>query len=178
MKKVKVDVTKLPNYASLSEEAKKALADLEVEVDEPDYSGYVKKDVFDKKASEAADLSKQLKSKMSETELAEAESRKVVDDLRTELAALKKEKTISSYKAEYLGLGYSDELAVASAEALASGDMAKVFANQKQFIEQQKKNATAAALNQQPTLTAGQPLQPSSPEDVLLGKIKAEIGLK
>ena len=65
--KVKVDTSKINGFDALDENAKKALAGLEVEVPEPDYTGYVKKEVFDKKASEAADLSKQLKSKMTES---------------------------------------------------------------------------------------------------------------
>lgn len=158
--KVKVDVKNIPNYDKLSVEEKlKALTEYEVDMpDATDLSGYVTKEVFDKKASEAAALSKQLKSKMTESEIAEAESRQAIDDMKAELESLKREKTVAGYKAEYLGLGYDDESAQLSANALAEGNTAKVFELQKAFIEEQKKKASANALNAQPGLTTGKSL--------------------
>ena len=73
--KVKVDVKNIPNFDAMSAEDKiKALMNYEVDAPDMDMTGYVPKEVFDKKASEAAALSKQLKSKLTESELAEAES--------------------------------------------------------------------------------------------------------
>lgn len=175
--KVKVDTSKIKGFDALDENAKKALAEIEVEVPEPDYTGYVKKEVFDKKASEAADLSKQLKSKMTESELAEAENAKQLLDMKTELANLKKEKTISGYKAKYLGLGYDEQHALESAQALAEGDMEKVFAIQKAFIEGTKKEATAKALNTQPELTPGKPATQADAEKAEQAKIRDWFGL-
>lgn len=175
--KVKVDTSKINGFDALDENAKKALAGLEVEVPEPDYTGYVKKEVFDKKASEAADLSKQLKSKMTESELAEAENAKQLLDMKTELANLKKEKTISTYKAEYLGIGYDEQSAIDSATALAEGDVNKVFAIQKAFIENTKKDATAKALNAQPELTPGKPATKADAEQAEQAKIRDWFGL-
>ena len=70
--KVKIDTTKIPNFDAFSEEQKAAISAMEIDVPEPDYTGWVKKDVFDKKASEAAELSKQMKSKMTEAEIEQA----------------------------------------------------------------------------------------------------------
>lgn len=157
--KVKVNVKDIPNYENLTAEEKiKALTEYEVDVPDRGMDGYVTKELFDKKASEAASLSKQLKSKMTESELAEAESKQALEDMRAELDSLKKEKTISGYKAEYLGLGYNEETAQESAIALAEGNHAKVFELQKAFIEEQKKQASANALNMQPGLTTGKTL--------------------
>ena len=177
--KVKVDVKKIPNFDKLSVEEKvKALTEYEVEVPETDMSGYVTKEVFDKKASEAASLSKQLKSKMTESELAEAESKQALEDMKTELENLKKEKTISGYKAEYLGLGYDDESAQASALALAEGDTSKVFELQKAFIEDQKKKASANALNSQPGLTTGKTLTGEDAQKAQETQLKQWFGVK
>ena len=57
---MKIDITKLDGYREdMTAEEKVAL--YEAYEYEPDYTGYVKKDVFDKKASEAASLSRELK---------------------------------------------------------------------------------------------------------------------
>ena len=176
---MKVDVRNIPNYDKMSPEEKlKALTEYEFEVAETDMSGYVTKEVFDKKASEAAALSKQLKSKMTESELAEAESKQALDDMKAELETLKREKTISGYKAEYLGLGYDDESAQASALALAEGNTSKVFELQKAFIEDQKKKASANALNSQPGLTTGQGLSSADVAKAQETQLKQWFGVK
>lgn len=175
--KVKVDTSKVNGFDALPEDVQKQIAEIEVEVPEADHTGYVKKDVFDKKASEAAELSKQLKSKMTEAELAEAENQKALSDMKSELANLKREKTISNYKAEYLGIGYDEQNALESATALAEGDVTKVFAIQKAFIENARKEATAKALNEQPTLTAGKPISKAEADMAEKAKIEHWFGL-
>ena len=177
--KVKVNVKDIPNYESLSAEEKiKALTEYEVDVPDRGMDGYVTKELFDKKASEAAALSKQLKSKMTESEIAEAESKQALEDMKAELDNLKKEKTISGYKAEYLGLGYSDETAQESAVALAEGNHAKVFELQKAFIEDQKKKASANALNNQPGLTTGKGITGQDAAKAQDTQLKQWFGIK
>lgn len=176
--KVKIDTSNIPNYESMSAEDKiKALTEYEVETPDADYSGWVKKDVFDKKASEAANLSKQLKSKMSDSEIAEQENQKRLSDMQNELDALKKEKTVSQYKAQYLGLGYEDADAQESALALANGDMEKVFSIQKSVIDKQHKETTAKALNLQPDLTEGKNLSNTDLQKAEENKWKGYFGL-
>ena len=176
--KVKVDVKNIPNYDKMSPEEKlKALTNYEVDVPETDMSGYVTKEVFDKKASEAAALSKQLKSKMTESELAEAESKQTLENMKAELESLKKEKTISGYKAEYLGLGYDDENAQLSAVALAEGNTSKVFEIQKAFIENEKKKASANALNNQPGLSTGNPMTGADAQKAQEAQISKWFGI-
>ena len=175
---MKLDVNKIPNFETLSDETKKILSELDLDVSTPDYSGYVKKDVFDKKAAEAAELSKQLKAKMTEAEQAEAEKTKIFDDMKVELETLRKEKTISAYKAEYLALGYDDELATETATAMAEGNTQKVFANHKNFNETQKKNIEAAALNQQPDLSVGKPPENKTKEQIEIENLRKGFGLQ
>lgn len=175
--KVKVDPNAINGYDNLSDEAKQALAEVLIEVPDPDYKGYVKKDVFDKKASEASELSKQLKSKMSESELAEAENQKKFADMENELKALRTEKTINGYKASYLSLGYDEATALENATALANGDLDKVFANQKTFLEKQKKQATAQAINSQPNLTTGSTVSSADLEKAEIARLRKDFGL-
>ena len=70
---MKIDVTKIPNFDNLPDDAKEAILGMEF-ADVPDMSQFVSKTTFDKKASEAADLSKQLKAKMTEDELAKVQA--------------------------------------------------------------------------------------------------------
>lgn len=159
----KIDVSKLAGYEGFPEEVKQALEGYEIP--EPDFSGYVRKEVFDKKASEASELSKQLKTRMSEQEIANAESAKAYEDMKAELELLKREKTISDYKTKYLGLGYDEKLAGETAIAMADGKTDTVFANQQKFLQEQKKAIEAQALNMQPGLSVGDAPESKAPED-------------
>ena len=65
----KIDVTQIEGYETMTAEEKlKALE--EFDVPDPDYSGFVKKEQFDKAASELATAKKQLREKMTEDEAA------------------------------------------------------------------------------------------------------------
>ncbi len=117
---MKIDITKIAGYKDgMTAEEKLALLDNY----EPDYSGYIRKETFDKTASELAEAKKALKAKMTEDE--------------------QKETTITKYKAKYLSLGYDEKLAEETAKALADSDMDKVFANQQSYIENVRKAAKA-----------------------------------
>ena len=150
----KIDTSTIEGYADMTAEQK--LAALEgLDLPDADYSGYVKKDVFDKKAAEAANYKKQLDGKLSEEEKAKADRDQELMDLRTQVETLTKEKTISSYKAKYLADGYEEALAQSTAEALVSGDFDKVFANQKAFLEAHDKTLKAGLLDQTPNMPGG-----------------------
>ena len=65
---MKISTDSIHGFAEMSD-ADKVTALLGLDVPDPvDLSGYVKKEVFDAKATEAANLSKQLKSKMTDDE--------------------------------------------------------------------------------------------------------------
>ena len=59
--------------------------------------------------------------------------------METELNTLRREKSVSTYTADFLSLGYEENLAKETAEAMADGDFAKVFANQKKFKSELEK---------------------------------------
>ena len=130
---MKIDTTLIPNFDVLPEEAKAAILGMEF-ADAPDMSQFVAKAVFDKKASEAAELSKQLKSKMTQDEQAAAQQAEAFAAMQAELESLRADKTISEYTAQFLSLGYDEKLAKSTAEALHKGDMAVVFKNQACFL--------------------------------------------
>lgn len=124
-----IDVSAIEGFESMTAEQKvDALTKFEIP-EAVDMSKYVSKEVFDKKASEAAGLSKQLKDKMSEDERSAAEKAENEKKILAELEQLRKDKTIATYTSQYLSMGYTKELAEDTAKAMADGDMDKVFAN-------------------------------------------------
>lgn len=148
----KIDVTQIEGYAEMSAEDKlKALEGFDIP--DPDYSGYVKKDVFDKTASELAGVKKQLKDKMTDDEAAKQKEKEEREELQSKYDKLLRESEISKHKAKLLGLGYDEKLADETAEAMADGDMEKVFANQKKHLDSVEKRVRADALKDTPKPT-------------------------
>ena len=137
--KAKIDISKIPEFENFPDEVKQVISNTEIDVPGIDQSKYVLKEVFDRKASEASSLSKQLKSKMSEAEQAEADKAKLMSEMQAELETLKKVKMVSGYKAQYLALGYDENLASETALAMAEGNTETVFKNQKLFQEAREK---------------------------------------
>nr|DAM21306.1 MAG TPA: hypothetical protein [Caudoviricetes sp.] len=148
----KIDVTQIEGYAEMSAEDKlKALEGFDIP--DPDYSGYVKKDIFDKTASELAGVKKQLKDKMTDDEAAKQKEQEEREELQSKYDKLLRESEISKHKAKLLGLGYDEKLADETAEAMADGDMEKVFANQKKHLDSVEKRVRADALKDTPKPT-------------------------
>lgn len=122
----KIDVSKIEGYESMTPEQK--IAALEgFDTPDPDYSGYVKKDVFDKTASELAGVKKQLKEKMTDDEAAKQKEQEEREELQAKYDKLLHESEVSKFKAKLLGMGYDEKLADETAEAMASGDTEKVL---------------------------------------------------
>lgn len=148
----KIDVSQIKGYADMSAEEKlKALEALDLP--DPDYSGYVKKEQFDKTASELAAKKKELNEKLSADEQAkqkEAEERQALEE---KYNALLRESAVSKNKSKLLGLGYEEKLADETAEAMADGNLDKVFANQKKFLDGFEKSIRAEVLKDTPKPT-------------------------
>lgn len=141
----------IENYDQMSPEEKVAA----LEAYEPDMTGYVSKAVFDKKASEAAELSKQLKSRMTEDEAKAAKEAEERATLLARVEQLEHEKSVSVYTAAYAAMGYDEKLAKATAEAMAKGDTETVFKNQKLHLETREKALRTELLKQTPNPAAG-----------------------
>ena len=151
---MKINTGKIEGYENMTLEQK--LAALETyEVTEPDYSGYVTKEMFDKTASELSSAKKQLKEKMSAEELKAKEDAEKWENLIKERDALLREKTVSGHKAKFLTLGYDEKLANEAAEALANGELDKFFENHKKHNETLEKKIRADVLKETPTPTGG-----------------------
>ena len=150
----KVDITKIEGYEGMTPEEKiKALEAYEIEDVQPDYSGYVKKDVFDKTASELAGVKKQLKEKMTDDEAAKQMEQEEREELQSKYEKLLHDSEVSKNKAKLLALGYEEKLADDTAEAMVTGDLEKVMANQKKHLEAVEKKVRAEALKDTPKPT-------------------------
>lgn len=149
---MKIDVTQIEGYAEMSPEDKlKALE--EFDIPDPDYSGYVKKDLYDKTASELAAKKKELKDKLTDEEQAKLEREQETQELRDNYQKLLRESNISKATAKFLALGYDDKLAAETAEAYVDGDTEKVFANQQKAQAAFEKRIRADALKDTPKPT-------------------------
>lgn len=149
---MKIDTTKIEGYDEMSAEDKlKALEAFEMA--DPDYSDYVKKDVFDKTASELAGVKKQLKEKMTDDEAQKQKEQEEREELQKNYEALLHDSTVSKNKAKLLAMGYDEKLADETAEAMTNGEMDKVFANQKKHLEAFEKQVRADALKKTPKPT-------------------------
>ena len=151
---MKINTDKIQGYADMTPEEKiKALEAFEVA--DPDYSGYVKKEVFDKTASELADSKKQLREKMSADELKAKEDAEKQEKLQSDYDALLRKVALSENKAKLLALGYEDKLANDTAEAMIDGNLDKVFANQKKHLETVEKKIREDVLRDTPKPEGG-----------------------
>ena len=151
---MKINTDKIQGYADMTPEEKiKALEAFEVA--EPDYTGYVKKDIFDKTASDLADYKKQLREKMSADEIKAKEDAEKQAKLQSDYDALVRKVTLSENKAKLLGLGYEDKLATETAEAMIDGNLDKVFANQKKHLEAVEKKIREDVLRDTPKPEGG-----------------------
>lgn len=140
-----IDTSKIEGYDEMTPEEKvQALEGYSFA--DPDYTGYVKKEVFDKTASELAQSKKDLKARMSDEEKQKLETEALLNKYKEEAETLKKEKSISENKAKLISAGYDDSLATETATALVNGDIATVLKNQQVVIENVKKIAKGEAM--------------------------------
>ena len=162
---MKIDTNLIPNFDALPEEAKAAILGMEF-ADAPDMSQFVAKSTFDKKASEAAELSKQLKSRMTQDEQAAAQQAEMLATMQAELESLRAEKAVSEYTAQFMGIGYDEKLAKNTAAALHKGDMAAMFKNHALFVAEREKAMKAELLKSTPTPPAGDGDKGATKEDL------------
>ena len=109
------------------------------------------KNALSKSNSEAADYKRQLREKMSDDERKVKEVEDAQAKLLEELEALRKKDKLSTSKARFLTLGYSEELATSAAEAFVDGNMDAVFDIQKKYTESLSKKIKADLIKDTPT---------------------------
>jgi hypothetical protein len=151
---MKIDTTQIPNFDTLPEEAKSAILSMEF-ADAPDMSQFVAKSVFDKKASEAADLGKKLREHMTDEEAKAAKAAEEYAALIERAEKAENALAVSNYVTAYMAMGYDDKLAQSTAEAMVKGDTATVLKNQKIHLDNREKALKAELLKQTPPPAGG-----------------------
>ena len=136
------------------EDIEKALEGIEMPIDNSAEIDRLK-NALSKSNSEAAEMKKQLREKMSAEELKAKEDAEKMEALIKERDALLREKTLAGHKAKYLALGYDESLANDTAEAMVEGDLDKMFANQKKHHEALEKKIRADVLKDTPKPEGG-----------------------
>ena len=130
----KIDTSTIEGYSEMTTEEKlAALENFEYEDNLAEVQKY--KNAASKANSQAAELKRKHEQLLSEEEKARLEKDTKFQEMSEELETLRKEKTVSAYKAKFLTMGYDEALAEEAANAMADGDADKVFANQQKFIE-------------------------------------------
>lgn len=149
---MRIDANKIDGFNTLSpEDQVKALLGYDFEVEDTTKL----KNALNKATAEASEYKKALREKQTEQERIE-EERKAKEAEREELLkSLMRDKTIADNKAQFLSVGYSDELAKKSAEAMADGNMGEIFSGFKTFLEERDKSIKAELLKGTPAPKGG-----------------------
>lgn len=132
---------------------------------------------FDKVASELAKVKKELRARMTAEEQKEADRMANDEAMRLELESLRREKTLSNYKASYLSQGYDERLADEAATALADGDMDTVFALMKKQATNNEKALRAKILKEIPVPPAGETPSTDMEKQKEMEILRASFGL-
>lgn len=148
----KIDVGGIDGYDTMTVEEK--LAALEA-FEYDDHSDAVAelekhKDATNKATKEAAEYKKQLKALQDQQKTGNSKADETIARLQEQVNELTRQNTISSYTAQFVALGYDSELAADTAIATADGDVAKVFENQRKFLDAHDKQTKADIFKQTP----------------------------
>ena len=127
------------------EELTEALKNVEMPKDQSSEIENLKKRISEVN-SEAADWKNKYRSTLDESTKKQQEAEEQAKKDREELQNLRKITAIAGYKASYLAMGYSEELAADTANALFEGNNEKLFENQKKHMEAVEKKAREDAL--------------------------------
>lgn len=171
--------TRIEGYADMTAEEKlKALEELEIEVPKGNQETVEKlQAALNAASADASRWKKELREKQTEAERAEAERAEREKAVEDELRTLRRDKTVSGYIAQYLALGYTQELALKAAEATADNDAATIMSCQQEYIEAKTKELEAAALNKQPSITPGAPPTAKDADKDAINKTRGYFGL-
>ena len=125
------------------------------------------KNAFNKASSEVADYKHKLQERMSEDEKTRAEQAELLEKLQAENAEFKRASVIADNTAKLVAIGYGEELASKTAQALADGDTASVFASFKTVLEGKEKDLRASLMKETPIPPAGAGAKPMTRDEIM-----------
>lgn len=164
--------------------AEEKLVELEAKLAEAEAQNKNLKATLSEKNSENATKKREIEewknkynSTLDEAQQAELKRKEIEEERNRRLEELERKAMVSDYKAMYLSLGYSDELAQKSAEAKYDKNDDVLFANQKAFLEEKEKAIRAELIKEQPSITKGSPLSTKDVEKVKDDQLRRYFGL-
>lgn len=104
------------------------------------------KETISKVNSENAEWKNKYRATLDESTRKQQEAEEKAKKDAEELESLRKITAISGYKASFLSMGYSEELAADTANALYEGNSERLFENQRKHMEAVEKKAREEAL--------------------------------
>lgn len=116
------------------EEVSAALKGVEMPKDNSAEIGRLK-NALSKSNADAADWKRKYQDTLDDAGRKAADEAEATKQLQEELNRMKREMTVSGYKASYVGMGYSESEAAKIAESLADGKIDDVLARQKAHQE-------------------------------------------
>lgn len=146
------DWTKIDGYREdMTSDEKLALLD---GYEEPKSETYWKNQ-HDKLSTELASMKKRERERMSEDEKREADRAAADAAKDEELKTLRREKALSSYKAQYLAQGYDAKLAEQAATGMVDGDTNAVFDAMNKYRDAMEKKLRTDILKDTPKPPSG-----------------------
>ena len=108
-------------------------------------------------SADASKWKKQYQDKLSEEERTKEQQSEAAASMQKELEALRAERNVANYKSQLTapGIGFDADLAQEMAEALNTGDTAKVFDGLRKFLVVHDKALNEQSLRNNPTLPGG-----------------------
>lgn len=167
----KIDTSKIAGYSAMSAEEKLAVLEgLDINDGASEIENYKK--MINKASSEAAEWKRKHNALLTEEEKAKAEAeeerqRKAEEfaEMQRKVNELEKEKTVATYNASFISMGYDADLATKAALSLADGKMNEVFAYMKQHLDAKEKDLRASILKDTPTPNTGATTDEITKED-------------
>lgn len=169
MAEISIDTNTIEGYAEMSVEEKLTALenykfnDVSEELETAKLENKKLKDATNKATHDRSMIDKELKALKEQVSQGEGAKDTALAELQAKYDALARINTVSEYKANLVSQGYDMELATETAEAMADGDMKKVFENNQKFIEAHDKAMKADLLKQTPRPGVGGTGDPGTP---------------
>ena len=145
----KIDTSKIAGYSAMSAEEKLAILEgLDINDGTSEIENYKK--MISKANTEAAEWKRKHNALLTEDEKVKAEKDAAFEAMKERVETLEKEKTVATYNASLVAMGYNAELATKAATALADGKINEVFAYMKQHGDNKEKELRAEILKSTP----------------------------
>lgn len=176
----KIDTKSIEGFDAMSAEEKvNALLDYEYEAPKQDESAELARvrAALNKASGEAAEYKRALREKQTEAERAEADRLEHENALQEQLKAYQTRERISTYKAQYMSIGYDAVTAETLANATPEGMADDFFATQKAFLENQRQRILTESINNQPSLSVGTPPTAAQAEKEEENILRKHMGL-